>query len=323
MELRRRSSDSSAWSRPAIDIQALSKQAQTVFHGVFAVEEFKFNASRQSGFQLWGQRSRDREGRCVSCWLAHQMRGCCGTLAAPNYNQTAANTRGHSEGGSSQAHQSRGRGQECGEAAGGAPATLGARPLRFTPTPRCDHDSPALLLPHQLVGWKLQGGRGNHVCQHDRTHEEMSRSPRLRRGRCVRLDRRTSWQRPSSVSAVWWGEGGRTGGGGLKEDWNLQPPGPELECVPVLFFKDVAVEGESAWTPHALLIMLHHWSLIKSASAISFSADASRLHREKPGSAALSRKVNFFAVKLMQVQELSYALLGFVLFFFFKKTSQK
>lgn len=66
MELRRRSSDSSAWSRPAIDIQALSKQAQTVFHSVFAVEEFKFNASRQSGFQLWGQRSRGREGRCVS-----------------------------------------------------------------------------------------------------------------------------------------------------------------------------------------------------------------------------------------------------------------
>lgn len=65
------------------------------------------------------------------------------------------------------------------------------------------------------------------------------------------------------------GRGGGVGAVGLKEDGNLQTGG-ELGRVRVLSFKSTAV-GESVWTPHAFVIMLHYGALIKSPSAFSCS----------------------------------------------------
>lgn len=66
MELRRRSGDRSARSRPAIDIQALSKQAQTVLYSVPLLKSLNLTQADRVNSNSGAGAARDREGRCVS-----------------------------------------------------------------------------------------------------------------------------------------------------------------------------------------------------------------------------------------------------------------
>lgn len=100
-------------------------------------------------------------------------------------------------------------------------ARCAARSPRLAPTPRGDRRSPALLLSHQLLGPKLQGGGGivsvNTTALTKKCHGPHSIGPGLWGGRYVCLD-------PVHMvtAAELWSKARRGAGVGLKEGCNLQ-----------------------------------------------------------------------------------------------------
>lgn len=99
------------------------------------------------------------------------MRGCCGTVAAPNYYQTAANTQCERQ-----------RGPVVLPGQGTSPAVWGGhRRPRRAPRPPSVHShttrpplqpiAPAAssTSPAEIAGWQ-----GNRVCKYDRTDKQMS-----------------------------------------------------------------------------------------------------------------------------------------------------
>lgn len=100
-------------------------------------------------------------------------------------------------------------------------ARCAPRSPRLTPTPRGDRRSPALLLPHQLLGPKLQGGGGivsvNMTALTKKCHGPRCVRPGLWGGRYVCLDPMHIVTAAELLSKAMWGAGV-----GLKEDCNLQ-----------------------------------------------------------------------------------------------------
>lgn len=150
-----------------------------LFWKCFAVEEFIFNMSRQSEFQLFPSLwlagtsvAKSEKGAvcpadppCKWEGAVVQWPRLITTKQLQTHSTTAIGAQPYS--------QTRGQALQCGEATGGPlcsslPSTHShaMRPLLQPSTPAASSTSLA-----EIAGWQ-----GNHVCKYDRTDKEMSRS---------------------------------------------------------------------------------------------------------------------------------------------------
>ena len=189
-------------SLPAKDIQACySCFQQTVLYDVLLFRSYIYNASRQTEFRL------SPSLRLAVTSAAEVEKGAVCPADPPcKWEGAVAQWLLLITTKQLQTHRATAEGPSRTARPGDKPCSVGRpqaarcapRYPRFTPTPWGPRYSPALLLPHQLLGLKLQGGRGimsvNTTALTKKCHGPCSAGRRLWGGRYVCLDPCTPWQ---------------------------------------------------------------------------------------------------------------------------------